>query len=50
MKHHLITIFNILAAQGSDDRDTHERSTSSSKQQAADRRIDIQPAEDEDGV
>ncbi|XP_048518641.1 SWI/SNF-related matrix-associated actin-dependent regulator of chromatin subfamily E member 1 isoform X2 [Dendroctonus ponderosae] len=36
----------ILAAQGSDG-DSHERSTSSSKQ-SADRRIEIQPAEDED--
>lgn len=35
------------AAQGTDG-DTHERSSSSSKQ-AADRRIEIQPAEDEDG-
>ncbi|KAK9758974.1 HMG (high mobility group) box [Popillia japonica] len=36
------------ATQTNDDRDTHERSTGSAKQQAADRRIDIQPAEDED--
>lgn len=36
------------AAQGNDN-DSHERSNSSSKQQAADRRIEIQPAEDEDG-
>lgn len=35
------------AAQGNDDRDTHERTRDSGKQ-AADRRIDIQPAEDED--
>ncbi|XP_025829081.1 SWI/SNF-related matrix-associated actin-dependent regulator of chromatin subfamily E member 1 [Agrilus planipennis] len=34
--------------QGSDERDTHERSSGSSKQAAADRRIEIQPAEDED--
>lgn len=37
------------AAQGNDN-DSHERSTSSAKQQAADRRIEIQPAEDEDGT
>ncbi|XKL60507.1 hypothetical protein PGB90_007564 [Kerria lacca] len=36
--------------QGSDERDGHERSTSSGKQSAADRRIDIQPAEDEDDM
>jgi SWI/SNF-related matrix-associated actin-dependent regulator of chromatin subfamily E protein 1 len=29
--------------------DSHERSSSSAKQQAADRRIEIQAAEDEDG-
>lgn len=34
-------------ATASDERDTHERTSGSSKQQA-DRRIDIQPAEDED--
>ncbi|CAH1103717.1 unnamed protein product [Psylliodes chrysocephalus] len=33
--------------QGTDG-ETHERQTSSAKQQAADRRIEIQPAEDED--
>ncbi|XP_022910327.1 SWI/SNF-related matrix-associated actin-dependent regulator of chromatin subfamily E member 1 isoform X2 [Onthophagus taurus] len=34
--------------RGAEDRDTHDRSGGSSKQQAADRRIDIQPAEDEE--
>lgn len=34
---------------GADERDGHDRSSSSSKS-AADRRIDIQPAEDEDGI
>lgn len=38
------------AASGVEERDTHERSRDSNKQQqAADRRIDIQPAEDEEG-
>ncbi|KAJ8678784.1 hypothetical protein QAD02_014571 [Eretmocerus hayati] len=37
------------AQQGTDERETHERSSGSSKTQAAqDRRIDILPAEDED--
>ncbi|KAF5290565.1 hypothetical protein FQA39_LY14694 [Lamprigera yunnana] len=36
------------ATQGSDDRDTHDRSSAASKQAAVDRRIDIQPAEDDD--
>lgn len=35
-------------AQG-DERDSHDRSSASGKQSAADRRIDIQPAEDEEG-
>lgn len=39
----------ILVTQGTDG-ETHERTSTSSKQQAAaDRRIEIQPAEDEDG-
>lgn len=38
----------ISVTQGTDG-ETHERQTSSAKQQAADRRIEIQPAEDEDG-
>lgn len=33
-----------------EDREPHERSSTSSKQAAADRRIEIQPAEDEDGM
>lgn len=38
------------AQQNNDDRESHERSSGSSKSQAAqDRRIDILPAEDEDG-
>lgn len=32
-----------------EDREPHERSTGGGKQAAADRRIEIQPAEDEDG-
>lgn len=40
-----------VAQQSSDDRETHERSSSGGKGQAAqDRRIDILPAEDEDGM
>lgn len=38
------------AQQNNDDRESHERSSGSSKNQAAqDRRIDILPAEDEEG-
>lgn len=38
------------AQQNTDERETHERSSGSSKNQSAqDRRIDILPAEDEDG-
>ena len=38
------------AQQNPDERETHERSSGSSKNQSAqDRRIDILPAEDEDG-
>ena len=38
------------AQQINDDRESHERSSGSSKSQAAqERRIDILPAEDEDG-
>lgn len=33
-----------------EDREPHERSTGGSKQAAADRRIEIQPAEDEEGI
>jgi len=33
-----------------EDREPHERSTGSGKQAAADRRIEIQPAEDEEGM
>lgn len=39
------------AQQSNDDRESHERSSGSTKGQAAqDRRIDILPAEDDDGV
>lgn len=39
------------AQQNNDDRESHERSSGSSKSQAAqDRRIDILPAEDDDGA
>lgn len=39
------------AQQSNDDRESHERSSGSSKSQAAqDRRIDILPAEDDDGM
>lgn len=39
------------AQQNSDDRESHERSSGSTKGQAAqDRRIDILPAEDDDGM
>lgn len=39
------------AQQSNDDRESHERSSGSSKSQAAqDRRIDILPAEDDDGT
>lgn len=48
MNHKFSLIFVVSAAQGNDN-DTHERSTAASKQQAVDRRIEIQPAEDEDG-
>jgi hypothetical protein len=38
------------AQQNTDERESHERSSGSSKNQSAqDRRIDILPAEDEDG-
>lgn len=33
-----------------EDREPHERSTGGGKQAAADRRIEIQPAEDEEGI
>lgn len=33
-----------------EDREPHERSTGGGKQAAADRRIEIQPAEDEEGT
>lgn len=33
-----------------EDREPHERSTGGGKQAAADRRIEIQPAEDEEGM
>ena len=40
-----------VAQQSSDDRETHERSSGGGKSQAAqDRRIDILPAEDDDGT
>lgn len=40
-----------VAQQNNDDRESHERSSGSSKSQAAqDRRIDILPAEDDDGT
>lgn len=39
-----------LGAPGTDDRDTHDRGASAKQAAAADRRIDIQPAEDEDGL
>ena len=35
--------------QSSDDKESHERSSGSERGKQADRRIDIQPAEDEDG-
>ena len=39
------------AQQNNDDRESHERSSGSTKGQAAqDRRIDILPAEDDDGI
>ncbi|KAB0799492.1 hypothetical protein PPYR_07372 [Photinus pyralis] len=36
------------ATQGTDDRDTHDRSAAAKQAAAVDRRIDIQPAEDDD--
>lgn len=37
------------AAQSNDERETHDRGSAAKQAAAADRRIDIQPAEDEDG-
>lgn len=45
----LFQIQILFLAQVSDEKDSHDRSSSSGKQSAADRRIDIQPAEDEEG-
>lgn len=47
----LISLAALCAAQqGTDDRETHERSSGGSKSQTTqDRRIDILPAEDDDG-
>lgn len=39
----------ITAQQAADERETHERSSGGPAKQVADRRIDIQPAEDEEG-
>lgn len=39
----------MTAQQAAEDKETHDRSSSERGSKAADRRIDIQPAEDEDG-
>ena len=41
-------MFAIIAQQAAEDREAHERSSGGSGK-PADRRIDIQPAEDEEG-
>lgn len=45
----MIPVYNICLDQEKEDKDTHERGSGDRGGKQADRRIDIQPAEDEDG-